>query len=39
LHGDVKDEVWHGSGDETKLAVNLKTFLDWANYRGVSHEG
>jgi hypothetical protein len=38
LHCYVKDEVWHGAGDETKLAVILKTFLDWANHRGVSHE-
>ena len=39
LHCYVKDEVWHGAGDETKLAVILKTFLDWASHRGVSHEG
>jgi hypothetical protein len=36
LHCFVKDEVWHGAGDETKLAVILKTFLEWAGRKGVS---
>jgi len=30
LHCTIEDGVWHGAGDETKLSVILKTFLDWA---------
>jgi hypothetical protein len=26
----VENSVWHGAGDETKLTVILRTFLDWA---------
>jgi hypothetical protein len=26
----IQNGVWNGSGDETKLAVILKTFIDWA---------
>ena len=29
LHCYIKDGVWLGAGDETKLHVILKTFLDW----------
>jgi hypothetical protein len=31
LHCYIKDGIWHGAGDETKLAVILRTFLDWAD--------
>jgi hypothetical protein len=34
----VKDGIWHGSGDETKLAIILKTFLDWVACNDVSPE-
>lgn len=31
LHCWVEDGRWQGAGDETKLAVILRTFLDWAS--------
>lgn len=30
LHCRVENNVWHGAGDETKLPVILRAFLDWA---------
>jgi hypothetical protein len=30
LHCCVKDGVWHGAGDETKLPAILQAFLTWA---------
>jgi hypothetical protein len=30
LHCEVKAGRWQGAGDETKLAVIVRTFLDWA---------
>ena len=32
LHCDVKDGVWHGAGDETKLGRILEAFITWANH-------
>jgi hypothetical protein len=34
----VNDGVWNGAGDETKLLVIVKTFLDWADCENLSHE-
>ncbi len=30
LHCSIKDGVWHGAGDETKLPTLLQAFLTWA---------
>ena len=30
FHCYTRDEVWVGSGDETRLPEILRTFLDWA---------
>jgi hypothetical protein len=30
VHCHIKDGVWQGAGDETKLSVILRAFLDWA---------
>lgn len=31
LDCSIKDDVWQGAGDETKLTPILQTFLAWAN--------
>lgn len=30
LSCSIKEQTWHGAGDETKLPVILSHFLDWA---------
>jgi hypothetical protein len=30
LHCHIRDGVWHGAGDETRLAEILTIFLEWA---------
>jgi hypothetical protein len=34
LHCRVKDGVWHGSGDESRLPLIIETFLTWAGSKG-----
>jgi hypothetical protein len=30
IHCSIRDSVWQGAGDETKLEAILRAFLDWA---------